>query len=59
MRKTSRGPSARRGLDDQTMTEGNVAETARSRRRKKKKKKITWLEETTLEALVPAAGTTL
>ena len=41
------------------MTEGNVAGSARSRRRKKKKEnQITWLQETTLEALVPDAGTT-
>ena len=38
------------------MTEGNVAGSARSCRRKNTI--ITWLEETTLEALVSAAGTT-
>ena len=29
-----------------------------SKKEKKKAKKVIWLEETTLEALVPAAGTT-
>ena len=37
------------------MTEGNVAGNSRCRRQKKKNP---WLEGTTFEALVPAAGTT-